>query len=248
MRPFSIETVKSCSCVKRQLARLADFFFHVYSHVTSPRMTRNIETRLQRLFYSCVVQVLRALLRADPQEKLLAITRELAALKLANGQLQDSLARACQKQDAAVTHASALHRVIDQLESNLERAAPPETDESIEGDPPVTSAAELSARLAVKTQELFALQDEGLAQRQRIARLEADLTEAQAQRAESVGAVGRQREQLEAGAQARAEEAAAAHREELRKVRQELEAGARAHRQERAALHQEKVSARNRIR
>lgn len=198
------------------------------------------------------------LLRADPQEKVLGLTREVCALKLAHEQLLAALARARHKQDTAVTHAATLHQLVQQLEARLERAtaAPHPTAEtapdwSPDLYPPAPgeesgpwSVAELTARVAVKSQEVFALQDEGLQLRQRVAQLEADLAEAHTQRAASVATAGRQREQAEAAAQGAAEEAAARRREELKKVQQEREADARGHRQERAALQQEKVGSR----
>ncbi|KAG2447331.1 hypothetical protein HYH02_007660 [Chlamydomonas schloesseri] len=147
-------------------------------------------------------QVASLLARPEAKDKVMALAREVCALKLSESQLQSALAAARHRGDAASKLAASLAASLRGAEETVEQlsqqqlASVPSSATGAEGASQPLSAlaagggaasglglevARLSAQLVAQTHEMFRLQESELRAKQAYERRESDLQELQAQ-------------------------------------------------------------------
>eukprot|EP00891_Asterochloris_glomerata_P000304 jgi/Astpho2/304/Aster-02189 len=183
-------------------------------------------------------EVVRLLLVPEQQERSLHLTREMCALKLAQQQLIASHAAAKRRGDAVALQAIGLKSALQEAEARLS-ALQDKAGHAALADQSA-AVAELNARMAAKSQELYRLQEQLQQQRQATAAKELQVHEAQS----AEGAAAAAAKQARADADRAQEQLQARldreHTRERDALLKELE---RAHQQHRDAVQQAQQAA-----
>ncbi|CAD7695441.1 unnamed protein product [Ostreobium quekettii] len=162
----------------------------------------------------------RVLLSADPKEKLMALTREVCALKLSESRLLASLAAAERKGDGAGMHCGKVRAALGAAEAKI---AELQDREGHGDDGAQRDLADSHAQLAAKSHEIFRQRQELVQKTQALASKELEVQALEAERSEWQATLKRAQDGAEASLQLLREELSGRHEDEKRQLLEEME-------------------------